>query len=207
MLNASSNHGATSGHRQIVKVERQRVASSEFSGGQRSCAAENFRRIRRCALQFFSPLQQASFFVDTDFSRWTKWEGEAPAEPNLSANREIGKSASREMAANGDWRLANGEQRVANSEWFSGGQCSRTAENFRRIRRCALQRCRKFSAHQNGSEWRIANSDWRIMKRQIFWKAAFLHCRLCLTIAPCAYNSAPLHTCTPARLHACTNES
>jgi hypothetical protein len=36
---------------------------------------------------------------------------------NLSANREIGKSASREMAANGDWRLANGEQRVANSKW------------------------------------------------------------------------------------------
>jgi hypothetical protein len=37
------------------------------------------------------------------------------------------------------------------------------------------------------------------MKRQIFWKVAFLHCRLCLTIAPCAYNSAPLHTCTLAR--------
>jgi hypothetical protein len=31
------------------------------------------------------------------------------------------------------------EWRVANSEWFSGGQCSRTAENFRHIRRCALQ--------------------------------------------------------------------
>jgi hypothetical protein len=46
-----------------------------------------------------------------------KREGEAPAEPNLSANREIGKSASREMAAIGDWRLANGEQRVANSKW------------------------------------------------------------------------------------------
>jgi len=30
------------------------------------------------------------------------WEGEAPAEPNLSANREIGKSASRETAANGE---------------------------------------------------------------------------------------------------------
>jgi hypothetical protein len=109
MLNAYSNHGATSGHRQIVRAERQRVASSEFSGGQCSCAAENFRRIRRCALQFFSPLQQASFFVDTDLSRWTNWEGEAPAEPNLSANREIGKSASREMAAIGDWRLATGE--------------------------------------------------------------------------------------------------
>jgi hypothetical protein len=114
-----------------------------------------------------------------------------------SANRQVGKW---QRLVIGDWRLANGEQRVANSE-FSGGQCSRTAENFRRIRRCALQRCRKFSAHQNGSEWRIAISDWRIMKRQIFWKAAFLHCRLCLTIAPCAYNSAPLHTCTPARLH------
>jgi hypothetical protein len=33
-------------------------------------------------------------------------EGEAPAEPNLSANREIGK---RQRVANGDWRLANGE--------------------------------------------------------------------------------------------------
>ncbi|MFA0736586.1 MAG: hypothetical protein OGMRLDGQ_003086 [Candidatus Fervidibacter sp.] len=31
------------------------------------------------------------------------WEGEAPAEPNLSANREIGKSASRETAAISDW--------------------------------------------------------------------------------------------------------
>jgi hypothetical protein len=30
------------------------------------------------------------------------WEGEAPAEPNLSANREIGKSASRETAATGE---------------------------------------------------------------------------------------------------------
>jgi hypothetical protein len=30
------------------------------------------------------------------------WEGEVPAEPNLSANREIGKSASRETAANGE---------------------------------------------------------------------------------------------------------
>jgi hypothetical protein len=29
-------------------------------------------------------------------------EGEAPAEPNLSSNREIGKSASRETAANGE---------------------------------------------------------------------------------------------------------
>jgi hypothetical protein len=46
-----------------------------------------------------------------------KREGEAPAEPNLSASREIGKSASREMAAIGDWRLANGEQRMANSKW------------------------------------------------------------------------------------------
>jgi hypothetical protein len=31
------------------------------------------------------------------------------------------------------------EWRAANSEWFSGGQCSRTAENFRHFRRCALQ--------------------------------------------------------------------
>jgi hypothetical protein len=29
-------------------------------------------------------------------------EGEAPAEPNLSANREIGKSASRETTASGE---------------------------------------------------------------------------------------------------------
>jgi hypothetical protein len=43
-------------------LKRQRVASGEwFSGGQRSRTAENFRRIRRCALQFFSLLQQASF--------------------------------------------------------------------------------------------------------------------------------------------------
>jgi hypothetical protein len=32
---------------------------------------------------------------------------------------------------------------VANDD-FSGGQCSRTAENFRHIRRCALQHYRKF---------------------------------------------------------------
>jgi hypothetical protein len=31
------------------------------------------------------------------------WEGEAPAEPNLSANREIGRSASRETAEISDW--------------------------------------------------------------------------------------------------------
>jgi hypothetical protein len=36
-------------------------------------------------------------------------DGEAPAEPNSSSNREIGKSASRETTASGDWRLANGE--------------------------------------------------------------------------------------------------
>jgi hypothetical protein len=30
------------------------------------------------------------------------WEGETPADPNLSANREIGKSASRETAAIGE---------------------------------------------------------------------------------------------------------
>jgi len=41
------------------------------------------------------------------------WEGEAPAEPNLSANREVGKSAGRE------WNGRNG-----------GGQCSHTAEKF-----------------------------------------------------------------------------
>ena len=54
----------------------------------------------------------------------------------LSANREIGKSASRETAANSDWRMVK-RQRVANGDWrmlkrqFSGGQCYRTAEkNF-----------------------------------------------------------------------------
>jgi hypothetical protein len=38
-----------------------------------------------------------------------KLEGTASAEPNLSANCEIGKSASRETTASGEWRLANGE--------------------------------------------------------------------------------------------------
>jgi hypothetical protein len=28
---------------------------------------------------------------------------------------------------------------MASSEWFFGGRCFRTAEKFRRIRRCALQ--------------------------------------------------------------------
>jgi len=28
--------------------------------------------------------------------KWTDWEGEAPAEPKLSAGREVGKSAGRE---------------------------------------------------------------------------------------------------------------
>jgi hypothetical protein len=42
------------------------------------------------------------------------WEGEAPAEPNLSSNREIGKSASRETAAIGDWPIsAHGEYALA----------------------------------------------------------------------------------------------
>ncbi|MFZ8853389.1 hypothetical protein [Fervidibacter sp.] len=50
-----------------------------------------------------------------------KWEGEVPAEPKRQ-------------------RIANGEQRVV----FLGEQCSRTAENFRHIWRCALQHYRKF---------------------------------------------------------------
>jgi len=51
--------------------------------------------------------------MDTDLKRVVgqgtkqKWEGEAPAEP--------------ETTVNGDWRLVND---------FSGGQCSRTVENF-----------------------------------------------------------------------------
>jgi len=36
-------------------------------------------------------------------------------------------------------RITNHAWRVANSEWFLGGQCSCAAEKFRRIRRCALQ--------------------------------------------------------------------
>ncbi len=55
------------------------------------------------------------------------WEGEAPAEPNLSANLEIGESAGRE---------GNG-QRMANSEWrmvFSG--------------KAVLLHCRKISEYQ-----------------------------------------------------------
>jgi len=52
----------------LDKPKRQRVANSEwFSGGQRSCAAEKFRRIRRCALQFFHPALAGFVFVVTNF--------------------------------------------------------------------------------------------------------------------------------------------
>jgi len=49
-------------------------------------ATRNFFKLAR-----FSRLR----FVATDFSRWTNWEGKVPAEPKLSANREVGKSAGR----------------------------------------------------------------------------------------------------------------
>jgi hypothetical protein len=52
---------------------------------------------------------------------------------------------------------------------------------------------------------RFANSDWRMVKRQIFWRAVLLHCRkIRLTIALRTFCS-PLHACTLTRLHACTH--
>jgi len=49
----------------------------------------------------------------------------------------------------------------------------------------------------------MANSEWRMVKRQIFWRAVLLHCRkkICLTIALRTLCS-PLHACTLARTSA-----
>jgi hypothetical protein len=47
---------------------------------------------------------------------------------------------------------------------------------------------------------RFANSDWRMVKRQIFWRAVLLHCRKNLL------NDCTQHSLfTFARLHACTH--
>gem|GEM_PF-3066004 len=62
--------------------------------------------VESCELRLFSERTN----VDADLKRGVglgtrdgmNWEGEVPAEPNLSANREIGKSASRETAATGE---------------------------------------------------------------------------------------------------------
>jgi hypothetical protein len=44
-----------------------------FLEGSAPALPKNSRHIRICALQFFNPLQQVSFFVATDFSLWLNW--------------------------------------------------------------------------------------------------------------------------------------
>jgi hypothetical protein len=70
-----------------------------------------------------------------------KWEGEAPAEPNLSANREIGKSGNGSEWRLVKWqRMVSGGQQMVSSKCrmvFSGGQCSCTAEKFLALKNCA----------------------------------------------------------------------
>jgi hypothetical protein len=72
---------------------------------------------------------QGKFWRLCKDSEWrvASWESEAPAEPNLSANREIGKSAGREG------------QQIANS--FLEGSAPALPKNFQHIRRCALRFC------------------------------------------------------------------
>jgi len=53
---------------------------------------------------FFQPALAGFVLVDTDFSWWTNWEGEAPAEPK------------RRRFANSDWRMVK-RQRMVSSEW------------------------------------------------------------------------------------------
>jgi len=98
-------------------VRQQKENGSEWrmilSGGQCSRTAEKFGASEDAPSSLsacFSGLR----FVATDFSRWGKeWEGEIPAEPKTAASSE--------------WRIANGEQRVASSFVW---QCSCIAENF-----------------------------------------------------------------------------
>jgi hypothetical protein len=116
-----------------------RIASSEwriasFSGGQCSRTAENFRRIRRCALQFFPACFSRLCFCSHRLKTGRRTRDEKVGGRNscrAESYRQIVKSANRQVgkrtAANSDWRMLK-QQRVANG--FSGGQCSCTAEKF-----------------------------------------------------------------------------
>jgi hypothetical protein len=157
-----------------------------------------------------------------DAGRGTKkWEGEAPAEPK---RQRMANSDWRMVKRQIFWRavLPHCRKFSAHQEMASAS----ITENFRRIRRCALQffqpalagfvlvdtdlkrvvgrgtrdemkngRARLLPS-QNGGEWRIASSEWRV----VFWRAVLLHCRKNL-----------LNDCTPhslftfARMHACTH--
>jgi hypothetical protein len=83
------------------------------------------RNLQLFKLACFSGLRFCSHQLKT--GRGTRDEGR---------NELGGRGSCRaETAASSEWRIASS---------FSGGQCSRTAENFRHIRRCALQHYRKF---------------------------------------------------------------
>jgi hypothetical protein len=69
---------------------------------------------------FSQPALAGFVFLDTDLktrrrTRDEKVGGRGSCRAKLSANRQVGKSASRETAANSDWRMLK-QQRVANGE-------------------------------------------------------------------------------------------
>jgi len=93
-------------------ISEWRVANSEwFSGGQRSCAAEKFRRIRRCALQFFHPALAGFVFVVTNFSRWASWI--LRSQPNTTWNCACVKFASEVKRADKLGTERKGRHRLA----------------------------------------------------------------------------------------------
>jgi hypothetical protein len=141
-----------------------------------------------------------------------KWEGEAPAEPK------------RQRFANSEWRMVKRQifwrAVLPHCRKFSAHQemCPPIfSACFRRLRfgRHRLKTGRG-TRDEGREKWegeapaepkrrRMANSDWRMVKRQIFWRAVLLHCRkIRLTIALRTFCS-PLHACTLTRLHACTH--
>ena len=80
---------------------------------------------------FFQPALAGFVLVDTDFSRWTNWEGKAPAEPKTAAICE--------------WRVANGE--TAN---FLEGSAPALPKKFFGLLKTALR-----TSHSNLAHWEV----------------------------------------------------
>ncbi len=155
------------------------------------------RRIRRCALQFFpacfSRLRFLRHRLKNEAQDERRESGRARLLPSqiLSANREINKSASRETAANSDWRMLK-QQRVANG--FSGGQCSCTAEKF------LCLTIAPYTQHSNfGSPGRFALPNAERIRRSE--KSVKSHVPCPVPLVP--HWLKPVALCTLARLHAC----
>jgi len=56
-------------------TDELKTAANSFSGGQCSCTAENFRRIRRCALQNFRRKNLALRKNSSPTTGWSQWHG------------------------------------------------------------------------------------------------------------------------------------